>query len=118
MNVSFTRARSKLVLFGSRQTLQTDPLLSQFFELMDSKRWILVLPPKADKLHIEMTRTKKRTVSQTDSSAVSNGNGQTRPHKKTRKSMATEEAIVKGRYMLHDVLNNEKGSRRVVSQKA
>ncbi|KAI0079151.1 Dna2-domain-containing protein [Panus rudis PR-1116 ss-1] len=120
MNVSFTRARSKLVLFGSRQTLQTDPLLSQFFDLMDSKGWIMSLPPNADKLHIDITRTptKKRPASQTDSMVAPNDSINTRPQKKTRKSKVTEEALVKGRPMLHDVLNNEKGARRVAPQRA
>ncbi|KAH8829949.1 Dna2-domain-containing protein [Flagelloscypha sp. PMI_526] len=47
MNVSFTRARSKLVIFGSRKTLQGEPLLKDFFKLMSSRGWILALPPKA-----------------------------------------------------------------------
>ncbi|KAF8908142.1 DNA replication factor Dna2-domain-containing protein [Gymnopilus junonius] len=45
MNVSFTRARSKLVIFGSRKTLQREPLLAQFFDLMQARGWILQLQP-------------------------------------------------------------------------
>jgi DNA replication ATP-dependent helicase Dna2 len=41
MNVSFTRARAKLVIFGSRKTLQREPLLAQFFKLMEEQKWIL-----------------------------------------------------------------------------
>lgn len=51
MNVSFTRARSKLVIFGSRKTLQREPLLAQFFGLMESQGWILALPAGADVAH-------------------------------------------------------------------
>ena len=51
MNVSFTRARSKLVIFGSRKTLQREPLLAQFFDLMENQKWILVLPAGADVAH-------------------------------------------------------------------
>ncbi|KAJ7250856.1 DNA replication factor Dna2-domain-containing protein [Mycena haematopus] len=51
MNVSFTRARSKLIIFGSRKTLQSAPLLQEFFELMESRGWILQLPPGANTLH-------------------------------------------------------------------
>jgi DNA replication ATP-dependent helicase Dna2 len=54
MNVSFTRARAKLVLFGSRKTLQRDPLLAQFFKLMEEKRWILRLPPGSDSIHTKI----------------------------------------------------------------
>ncbi|KAJ3500973.1 hypothetical protein NLJ89_g9551 [Agrocybe chaxingu] len=51
MNVSFTRARSKLVIFGSRRTLQSDPLLAQFFSLMEEKRWVLELKHGAHTAH-------------------------------------------------------------------
>lgn len=70
MNVSFTRARSKLVIFGSRKTLQREPLLAQFFELMQGRGWILQLPPGAHIAHervlgsvITTTPTRKRSVS-------------------------------------------------------
>ena len=51
MNVSFTRARCKLVIFGSRKTLQREPLLAQFFDLMELQGWILALPAAADTAH-------------------------------------------------------------------
>ncbi|KAF8184796.1 Dna2-domain-containing protein [Pholiota molesta] len=51
MNVSFTRARKKLVIFGSRTTLQREPLLASFFELMEKQRWIVALSPNAHTAH-------------------------------------------------------------------
>jgi DNA replication ATP-dependent helicase Dna2 len=54
MNVSFTRARAKLVIFGSRKTLQREPLLAQFFKLMEEQKWILHLPPGSDSAHVKM----------------------------------------------------------------
>ncbi|KAF5339801.1 hypothetical protein D9611_009204 [Ephemerocybe angulata] len=51
MNVSFTRARSKLVIFGSRKTLKSDPLLAQFFELMEGRGWVYELPVGAHVVH-------------------------------------------------------------------
>lgn len=51
INVSFTRAKAKLVIFGSRSTLKGDKLLDEFLQLMESKRWIYSLPPGADGLH-------------------------------------------------------------------
>ena len=51
MNVSFTRARCKLVIFGSRSTLQPVQLLDDFFQLMEGNGWILQLPPGADVVH-------------------------------------------------------------------
>ncbi|KAJ3750860.1 DNA replication factor Dna2-domain-containing protein [Lentinula detonsa] len=54
MNVSFTRARSKLIIIGSRKTLQSAPLLKEFFNLMESQDWILRLPPGADTFHADV----------------------------------------------------------------
>ncbi|KAF9497048.1 hypothetical protein BDN71DRAFT_662308 [Pleurotus eryngii] len=54
MNVSFTRAKSKLVLFGSRKTLESTPLLEEFFKLMDLHQWTLKLSPGADRMHLQL----------------------------------------------------------------
>ncbi|KAK9472748.1 uncharacterized protein V1510DRAFT_126073 [Dipodascopsis tothii] len=51
LNVTFTRARSKLVLIGSRRTLQTVDFLHRFFALVDAHGWIYALPPAADAAH-------------------------------------------------------------------
>jgi DNA replication ATP-dependent helicase Dna2 len=51
LNVSFTRARSKLVIFGSRRTLDNTKLLRDFFELMERNNWIYRLPKGADISH-------------------------------------------------------------------
>ena len=51
MNVAFTRARSKLVIFGSRSTLARTPLLESFFQLMEGEDWILRLPGDAHETH-------------------------------------------------------------------
>jgi len=52
MNVAFTRARSKLVMFGSRSTLARTPLLESLFQLMESEGWILQLPNNAHEVHV------------------------------------------------------------------
>ena len=51
MNVSFTRAQCKLVIFGSRSTLKQVQLLDGFFQLMQGNGWILQLPPGAEGAH-------------------------------------------------------------------
>ncbi|WWC63257.1 uncharacterized protein I303_105857 [Kwoniella dejecticola CBS 10117] len=43
INVSFTRAKKKLIIFGSACTLSQDPLLRDFLELMQGKKWIMRL---------------------------------------------------------------------------
>ncbi|KAG6902436.1 hypothetical protein C0995_016615 [Termitomyces sp. Mi166 len=106
MNVSFTRARSKLIIIGSRKTLQEAALLSEFFDLMDSRGWILRLPPNAHLLHSVMssppiTPSNKRLAADT----VSDENSVTgRPVKKMRTPKA-EAGIFKSRAILRDVVN-------------
>lgn len=51
MNVAFTRARSKLVIFGSRSTLARTSLLESFFQLIEGERWIFQLPRDAHEAH-------------------------------------------------------------------
>ena len=51
INVSFTRAKRKLVIFGSRKTLQGDCLLAGFLRLMEDRGWIYQLPKGASELH-------------------------------------------------------------------
>ncbi|KXN86785.1 DNA replication ATP-dependent helicase/nuclease DNA2 [Leucoagaricus sp. SymC.cos] len=67
MNVSFTRARSKLIIFGSRQTLQATPLLKEFFELMDEKGWVLSMPDGAHNLHASVLRDDAPVVNHAES---------------------------------------------------
>lgn len=51
INVSFTRAKKKLVIFGSRRTLSSDRLLADFFALVDEQQWVRQLPVGANRLH-------------------------------------------------------------------
>ena len=53
MNVAFTRARAKLIIFGSRTTLARTPLLESFFQLMEGEGWILQLPRGSHEIHAE-----------------------------------------------------------------
>ena len=47
INVSITRAKAKLVIFGSRSTLANLALLQQFFTIVDVKGWTYKLPANA-----------------------------------------------------------------------
>lgn len=51
VNVALTRARSKLVVLGSRQTLANNELLAKFLNLVDERAWIVDLPKDADECH-------------------------------------------------------------------
>ncbi|KAL8672553.1 MAG: hypothetical protein Q9168_002989 [Polycauliona sp. 1 TL-2023] len=52
VNVALTRARTKLLILGSKSTLNGNALLEKFIKLMDSKEWIYNLPKGALEQHI------------------------------------------------------------------
>jgi len=109
LNVSFTRARSKLIIFGSRKTLQGTPMLTEFFRLMDSRGWIYSLPPSADVLH-----TAARTKTKRPPSPVGKENtempltARKRPRLEA-KSLPTQ-VILRGRPILRDLLAEGAGN--------
>lgn len=51
INVAFTRARSKLLILGSRSTLQSNELLADFVRLMERNKWVYDLPADAQLTH-------------------------------------------------------------------
>ena len=51
VNVAFTRARSKLMILGSRRTLCGNDLLRQFVELVEERGWRYDLPKDAAESH-------------------------------------------------------------------
>ncbi len=110
MNVAFTRARSKLIIFGSRKTLNKAPLLREFFELMDRQGWMLTLPPNAHLDHDFGGATpKKRSAGEMAEDLFGLGKrGCTDKAKRIKSVSATEESILKGRPLLRDVLNDQK----------
>ncbi|KAJ7134639.1 Dna2-domain-containing protein [Mycena epipterygia] len=110
MNVSFTRARSKLIIFGSRKTLQTAPLLQEFFDLVESKGWILRLPPNADTLHpalsVGASNAPKRGAEDMDQPLAAKDNLPTgRPQKKPKLKTVAEEGMLRSRPILRDLMN-------------
>ena len=108
INVSFTRARAKLVIVGSRRTLQGAPLLEEFFKLMDGQGWILTLPPNADGTHESLasmlTGGKKRSAEEEEDVQEASGGGSA---KRARKCGISEEALANGRLILKDLMNGQ-----------
>ncbi|WAQ90948.1 hypothetical protein PtA15_13A348 [Puccinia triticina] len=51
INVCLTRAKRKLVLFGSKQTLRHSQVLNDFFTFIDQRGWIYDLQPDAMTAH-------------------------------------------------------------------
>jgi DNA replication ATP-dependent helicase Dna2 len=51
INVSLTRARTKLLVIGSRETLKGNELLGSFLQLMEEKGWDFEIPKGALEMH-------------------------------------------------------------------
>ncbi|KAG1812287.1 Dna2-domain-containing protein [Suillus variegatus] len=106
VNVSFTRARSKLIIIGSRKTLNSTELLSVFLTLMDERGWMLTLPANADVKHPALQsercgiRSPAKRSKENESVASVN-----EPLLKKLKTPKVEEGILKGRPILQDVVN-------------
>src|SRR5271170_700340 len=47
VNVAFTRAKSKLIIFGSRTTIRETKPLDEFVKLVEAKGWIYRVPRDA-----------------------------------------------------------------------
>ncbi|KAG8741435.1 Tripartite DNA replication factor [Ceratobasidium sp. 414] len=103
LNVSFTRARSKLVIFGSRSTLKCDQLLEQFFELIDEHGWYSKLPKDAHLMHDFSKSQNKRTSSGLEHPrpGPKGTNVEHIPIKRAR----VAEAVLKGRPLLQDIID-------------
>ena len=111
MNVSFTRARSKLIIVGSRKTLQHADLLAEFFSLMESNRWILRLPPNAQNLHPCLMENEsspgiKRVATEVDRPSIGKDNSPIpRPIKKAKVKATADNGLLRGRPILQDLVN-------------
>ncbi|CAO3599551.1 unnamed protein product [Absidia cylindrospora] len=67
LNVAFTRAKSKLILFGSLSTLKHSSLLGNFLNLLEKNQWIYTLPKDAHLAH-EMQLPFKSSLANNQSS--------------------------------------------------
>ena len=110
MNVSFTRARKKLVIVGSRTTLEKAPLLAEFFKLMESRDWILQLPTDAHLMHKfdegSDTPKKRRVEEMLCDAGVLGELGADEKAKRRKNAVVTEEGLLKGRPLLRDLVND------------
>ncbi|KAJ7212100.1 DNA replication factor Dna2-domain-containing protein, partial [Mycena pura] len=109
MNVSFTRARSKLIIFGSRKTLQASQLLAEFFGLMERRDWILRLPPNADTIHPSLSpcasNAPKRGAEHMEQPVQAKENATAERPQKRPKFKVAEEGVLRGRPVLRDLVN-------------
>lgn len=83
INVAVTRARSKLIMLGSRNTLSGDALLEKLMLLLESREWMVQLPGDAETGHLfevggtsaSMVTPAKTPVKRLDSAAAGEKQG-------------------------------------------
>ena len=134
INVAFTRAKTKLLVVGSRDTLKgsgEQEMLSRFISLMEERDWVCDLPADALERHFfddgatqltatggarpdgcgAGTRSPKKTVrSPLKGSKVREGKENQRPGTGPRKAKVTDKALLKGKPILRDIWNDVVGS--------
>ncbi|KAI4278341.1 MAG: hypothetical protein L6R38_005276 [Xanthoria sp. 2 TBL-2021] len=126
VNVAFTRARTKLLILGSKSTLNGNDLLEQFVKLMDSKRWIYDLPKGAMEGHVfddgatpftarsgshEMTKpikveAKKSPAKRKRIDSFFHQGKQDENRRPVRVGKMTERALLGSRPVLRDIVND------------
>jgi len=101
MNVAFTRARSKLVIFGSQSTLKGAPIIAEFLALVEAQNWILPLLPDAHLAHSGPGATASK------SKRPRGEDGATSPVlQSAKKPRGVNEGFLRGRPVLRDVVND------------
>ncbi|KAF8554816.1 Dna2-domain-containing protein [Imleria badia] len=110
VNVSFTRARSKLVIIGSRRTLGATMLMAEFLALMEERGWLLALGEGAERMHPTVAPPRVGVVGKQGGKRGSGdgaaGSGVGTPPKKAR-TPPVRDGVLRGRPILQDVVNGE-----------
>ncbi|KZV80237.1 Dna2-domain-containing protein [Exidia glandulosa HHB12029] len=107
INVALTRAKRKLVVVGSRSTLQKVDTLRRFFDLCDEHNWIVKLPKDAHLIHEPCPETTNRTKAVKRPAPIADGKENAAPvaTKKAKVVGASGESILRTRPLLRDVVN-------------
>ncbi|KAL4729282.1 DNA replication endonuclease-helicase Dna2 [Fusarium chlamydosporum] len=111
INVAFTRAKTKLLVVGSKSTLKgsgSDSMLSQFISLMEDRNWIYEMPTNALENHyFEDFGTQITTAGATQKTksprkkAVGKENRRHSP----KTARISDKALLKGKLITRDILN-------------
>ncbi|KAM0752276.1 Dna2-domain-containing protein, partial [Meredithblackwellia eburnea MCA 4105] len=99
INVCLTRAKSKLVVFGSRSTLNHAEILRRFFEIVQERGWIYSLPPGSQHVHDGAlpVATQKRLASSSEAKL---------PGREVKRPRVGPGSLVLNQPMVKDVVNS------------
>ncbi|CCE78338.1 Piso0_000959 [Millerozyma farinosa CBS 7064] len=90
VNVAITRSKSKLIILGSKTTLDSLKMLEAFLGVIESRNWIYRLPPNADKIYNFPTSDVKTT--------------QKGP--KINKNLHLDSKLISENFILNDIVND------------
>ncbi|KAK8111453.1 uncharacterized protein PG998_007910 [Apiospora kogelbergensis] len=124
INVAFTRAKTKLLVVGSRSTLRgsgESEMVSRFVRLMEERDWVYDLPANALDGHYwhdegatqkSMTKGQSPRKSNSPPKKAYGGYESSNNTKRaaTKKGRVTEQALLKGRPILQDIFSELVGS--------
>jgi DNA replication ATP-dependent helicase Dna2 len=96
VNVAFTRAKSKLIIFGSRSTIRETKPLDEFVKLVEMKGWVYQIPHGT-----AIPKSPRKWLAKENCPSPRRG-------KETKIVKATEDAILKGRPVLRDIVNENR----------
>lgn len=101
VNVAFTRAKRKLIIFGSQSTIQETHPLDEFVKLVEAKGWIYRIPTDA------LVKIGGASPQKSPRKAKENipPNGEERSGKVVKVS---GETVLKGRPVLRDIVNEHR----------
>ncbi|KAG8423602.1 DNA replication endonuclease-helicase Dna2, variant 2 [Metarhizium acridum] len=117
INVAFTRAKTKLLVVGSMNTLKhsgKENMLSKFISLMEGRDWVYNLPADAlESHHFEELSTsmtvgptpKSKSPKKTVKKAVFSLEGKENRRPSPKKARIGERALLKGKLVTRDILN-------------
>ncbi|KAF4487884.1 DNA replication ATP-dependent helicase Dna2 [Fusarium agapanthi] len=111
INVAFTRAKTKLLVVGSKSTLKgsgSDSMLSQFISLMEDRNWIYEMPANAlenhyfDDFGTQITAT---GPTQRIKSPRKKASGKENRRRSPKTARISDKALLKGKLITRDILN-------------
>ena len=102
VNVAFTRAKSKLIIFGSRSTIRDTKPLDEFVKLVEQKGWVYQIPNESSVLSPTKSTLSHKSSAKENIPPPGLGKG---GGKVMKVSGAT---VLKGRPMLRDIVNEHR----------
>ncbi|EEU40478.1 uncharacterized protein NECHADRAFT_76779 [Fusarium vanettenii 77-13-4] len=106
INVAFTRAKTKLLVIGSKMTLKgsgSENMLSRFISLMEDRNWIYDMPPDGLENHYFEDMGTQLTTHSPQKKTPRKGKENRRPS--PRKARISDKALLKGKLITRDILN-------------